>query len=313
MRRMPWVIRHALGIRPHNLVANLLATGRPLAEVEREAEHGLAFGRRARVGLVADVTSAQLAFIRNLRGLTTTFGRFDQAQFDEREFEQHLAGAGVPFAACSYWIRKIQARFMAGDYATAVEASLNAQRLLWTLPSVFESAEAHFYGALSHAASCDAASSEAHGQHLQALTAHHQQLEGWTDNCRENFENRALLVGAEIARLEGRELEAEPPVRSGDPVCTRARVRSERSAGQRAGGALLRQSRLREDCQGVPAGRSGRLPAVGCRGKGPAARGAVSAISQRSIGFPIRRGPCWRRLNTWISRDGAEGVAGGAG
>ena len=89
------------GYSYHNLVANLLATGRPLADVEREAELGLAFGRRARVGLVADVTSAQLASIRNLRGLTTTFGRFDQAQFDEREFERHLAGAGVPFAACS--------------------------------------------------------------------------------------------------------------------------------------------------------------------------------------------------------------------
>src|SRR4029078_13092312 len=69
--------------------------------------------------------------------------------------------------------------------------------------------EAHFYGALSHAASCDAASSEAYAQHFQALTAHHRQLEGWTENCPENFENRALLVGAEIARLEGRELEAE--------------------------------------------------------------------------------------------------------
>jgi PAS domain S-box-containing protein len=192
-----------------NLVANLLATGRPLAEVEREAEHGLAFGRRARVGLVAEVTSTELASIRNLRGLTTTFGRFDHAQSDEREFERQLAGAGLPFFAFLYWIRKIQARFMAGDYAAAVEASENAQGLSWTMPFLFQAAEAHFYGALSHAASCDAASSEAYGQHFQALTTHHQQLEAWMENCRENFENRARLVGAEIARLEGRELEAE--------------------------------------------------------------------------------------------------------
>ena len=31
----------------------------------------------------------------------------------------------------------------------------------------------------------------------------------WAENCPENFENRAALVGAEIARLEGRELDAE--------------------------------------------------------------------------------------------------------
>ena len=46
-------------------------------------------------------------------------------------------------------------------------------------------------------------------QHLEALAAHHRQLEIWAENCPENFENRAALVGAEIARIEGRELDAE--------------------------------------------------------------------------------------------------------
>src|ERR1700752_2423493 len=31
----------------------------------------------------------------------------------------------------------------------------------------------------------------------------------WRENCPENCENRAALVGAEIARMEGRELDAE--------------------------------------------------------------------------------------------------------
>jgi hypothetical protein len=44
----------------------------------------------------------------------------------------------------------------AGIMCSAVAASLNAQRLLWTSPS-YQTAEAHFYGALSHAACCDAA------------------------------------------------------------------------------------------------------------------------------------------------------------
>ena len=41
------------------------------------------------------------------------------------------------------------------------------------------------------------------------VAAHHKQLRIWAANCPENFENRAALVGAEIARLEGRELDAE--------------------------------------------------------------------------------------------------------
>jgi PAS domain S-box-containing protein len=40
------------------------------------------------------------------------------------------------------------------------------------------------------------------------LAAHHRQLEAFAENCPENFENRAALVGAEIARIEGREFEA---------------------------------------------------------------------------------------------------------
>jgi len=46
-------------------------------------------------------------------------------------------------------------------------------------------------------------------QHFEALTAHQGQLEVWAENCPENFANRAALVGAEIARIQGRELDAE--------------------------------------------------------------------------------------------------------
>ena len=162
-----------------NLVGNLLGAGDPLPEVQREAEHGLGFAQRARFGLVIDVITTQLALVRTLRGLTATFGCFDAARFDERQFERHLSSEpGLAIAECWYWIRKLQARFFAGDYASAVDASLNAQGLLWTSPSFFETAEAHFYGALSHAASCDAAIPDQHQQHVQTLTAHQQTTRG---------------------------------------------------------------------------------------------------------------------------------------
>src|SRR5262249_8261762 len=70
-------------------------------------------------------------------------------------------------------------------------------------------AEYHFYSALSCAASWDAASPDQRPQHVEALAAHHRQLAAWAEHGPENFENRAALVGAEIARLEGRELDAE--------------------------------------------------------------------------------------------------------
>ena len=38
----------------------------------------------------------------------------------------------------------------------------------------------------------------------RALATHHEQLRVWGGRCPENFENRAALVGAEIARIEVR-------------------------------------------------------------------------------------------------------------
>ena len=58
----------------NSLITNLLAAGDPLVDVQREAEHGLAFAQKARFGLVIDVIATQLGLIRTLRGLTPTFG-----------------------------------------------------------------------------------------------------------------------------------------------------------------------------------------------------------------------------------------------
>ena len=191
------------------LISNCLTVGDPLGEVQQEAEDALTFVRKSGFGLIVDIIVGQVAFIRTLRGLTPKFGCFNDEGFEERQFERHLASApALMLAEFWYCVRKVQARFIAGDYAAAVEASSRAQELLWTSPSQFETAELRFYGALSHAASWDSASHDQRQQHCEALAAHHRQLEVWAKHCPENFENRAALVGAEIARIEGRDLDA---------------------------------------------------------------------------------------------------------
>src|ERR1700736_4641922 len=90
-----------------------------------------------------------------------------------------------------------------------MDAASKAQRLLWTTSAHFEEAEYHFYGALAQAASCNSAPDGERQQHIDAVAAHYRQHQVWSKNCPENFENRAALVGAELARIEGRELDAE--------------------------------------------------------------------------------------------------------
>ena len=191
------------------LNSDLLVAGDPLSDVQREAELGLSFAQKARFDFVTCGISFELALIRMLRGLTPKFGCFDGGEIEELSFELRLAGnPALATLECWYWIRKLQARYLAGDYEEAMEASSKAQRLLWTSSAYFEEAEYHFYSALCHAASCVSVTADEREQRLADLAAHHRRLEIWAENCPDNFENRAALVGAEIARIESRDLDA---------------------------------------------------------------------------------------------------------
>jgi PAS domain S-box-containing protein len=193
-----------------DLNTNLLASGDPLAEVEHEVENALEFVREVRFGLISDLITAQRRLVRTLRGLTPDFGSFNDAEFDESRFEQHLDNnPHLIVAASRYWIRKLQACVYAGNGAFAVAAASKAASLLWTVPTQVELPEYHFYAALGHAARCDTAAAGERSQHVEALVSHVKQIAVWADNCPATFTNRAALVGAELARLEERELDAE--------------------------------------------------------------------------------------------------------
>ena len=69
------------------LVTFLLAAGDPLGDVQREAERGLEFARKAKFGYVVDTIVGQLRLIQTLRGLTPSFSSFNDAEFDEDRFE----------------------------------------------------------------------------------------------------------------------------------------------------------------------------------------------------------------------------------
>jgi PAS domain S-box-containing protein len=191
------------------LTTNLLAAGDPLQDVQRQAENGLEFAQKARFGLVCDLNAPQLALVRMLRGLNPKFGCLDDEQFDELQIERHFSNnQALAVAECRYWVRKLQARVFAADFAAAIDASARAKRLLWTSIGAFEEAEYEFYGGLARAASFDTAQAEQRQQHFEALAAHHCRLEEWTANCPENFADRAALVGAEIARIQSRDRDA---------------------------------------------------------------------------------------------------------
>jgi len=186
------------------LVASQLARGTSLEQVERDAEAGLAFVEKTKFGLLIDIITAQLALIRSLRGPASS-----PRGFDEGAFEAHLAAnPGLAIAGVMYWIRKLQARFLSGDYEAAAEAAGHAEPHVRMTDGHLEIAEFYFYAALARAALADAASGAERALHVQAVTLYQQQLDIWSHSCPANWKARALLVAAERARIDGQDVEA---------------------------------------------------------------------------------------------------------
>lgn len=195
-----------------SLITNLFVSGLPLKEVQLEAERALGFARKlARSGQAIDSFIEQLILIRALRGCDLDVGLLEGAGLDNRWFEAHLeqGGGRLGLVASWYWTHQIQAYFFAHDYTGALAAAAKADSLLRTSRPFLEIIEYHFYGALARAAVCDTAEAEARTNHLDVLAAHYDEIGAWVRGCPETFENRSALVGAEIARLEFRELDAE--------------------------------------------------------------------------------------------------------
>jgi PAS domain S-box-containing protein len=190
-----------------HLITNRLVSGVPLHDVQQAAERGLESARKAGFGLIVDCYIGQLMLIRALRGLPPDHNAGHSDSGFERRMEEEPHSA---FAASFYWIHKLEERFYALDPTACIEAAAKAEGLLWLARSFLEVAEYHFYAALARAAVCDSASAPDQRQrHLDALLAHYEQIQVWAQNSPEKFSNRVALVGAEVARLTSRELDAE--------------------------------------------------------------------------------------------------------
>ena len=189
-------------------VTGFLLRNDPLDAVWRESEESLDFVRKAQFHDVAVVIVSQQRFIASMQGRTANFSTFSDAEFDEAAFEAQLAPDRTATAICLYWILKLQARFLSGDYAEALAAADKAKALLWASSAHIQLHDYFYYAALTFAALYEKASHDEQMAWRDLLTAHREQLREWAENCPPTFADKHALVSAEIARIEGRDAEA---------------------------------------------------------------------------------------------------------
>jgi PAS domain S-box-containing protein len=189
-------------------VASLLLRNDPLDAVWRESERSLDFVQKAKFRDVADMIVSHQRFIATMQGRTTTFSTFSDAQFDEATFEAQLTEDRVPIMICLYWILKLKARFLSGDYAEALASADKANALLWAMVGRSQLLDYFYYTAVTIAALYENGSADEQNSWRKLLAVHRDQLREWTDNNPPTFGGKYALVSAEIGRLEGRDADA---------------------------------------------------------------------------------------------------------
>jgi len=183
----------------NHIVSNLLVMGEHLERVEQEIERGLGFARRARFGDVEAVLNTQARLVRALRQ-----GRIWQSEepSGERQILEDVASnSAMTPVVFWWWLFKGVARFLYRDFESAAQCLEKARALAWSTPAHIHLLELHFFSALNLSASCR------HGgdcaQTLARMEPHVQQLDAWAALNPQTFNDKAALVAAEVARLQG--------------------------------------------------------------------------------------------------------------
>jgi PAS domain S-box-containing protein len=191
-----------------HLITDLLIQGVPLDLIWRESEVCLDFVRKGKYFDAADIIISQQQLIRNLRGQTASLSTFSGDNFDETSFEARLTEDRMTPLISRYWILKVQARFMSGDYREALAAAERAREWHRSSEAFIHSLDYYYYAALTMAACYENALVDEQQELRQLLRAHVEQLREWADNYPPTFADKHALVAAEIARLEGRDADA---------------------------------------------------------------------------------------------------------
>lgn len=177
----------------HHTVNDMLVRGDPLDEVAQVIDSGLSFVRRARFRDVEDELLAQQRFVASLRGQTDASGGFDGDGFSEASMEASLTPTRMPTMAFWYWVLKAQARFHAGDFEAARDALAQADPLLWSAVHVQVLNHELFSGLVA-----------AQFGDLARLRKARERFALWSQVNAASFDDKRMLLDAELARLEGR-------------------------------------------------------------------------------------------------------------
>jgi len=167
-----------------------------------------AFAQESHNGAIYETIRLEQQFIVSLQGRTRDPMSFEDGMFDEEACFAVIVKATFGCGIVFYRIMQQILAFVHGRYAEALEAAARAEPMLGAAMAMPIEATYHFCHALTLTALYPAASTAQQAEYRRILGDKLKKLQLWAENCPENYRNRQALLLAEIARIEGRDLDA---------------------------------------------------------------------------------------------------------
>jgi PAS domain S-box-containing protein len=195
--------------------------------MESELQRSLSFVAKVKIGNLITILQSYQQFILNLRGETKAFSALRDSKMSEEVVEailtanadEHFAGhlPATHEARCHYWILQLQLLFILNENVAAWQAAKQAKALLWpaedseltvTHHAYIQIVDYHYYTALIASALYETGDEARRSGAMETIKHSLRWLREWAEICPTTFLDKHKLVLAEVARIEGRDLEA---------------------------------------------------------------------------------------------------------
>jgi tetratricopeptide (TPR) repeat protein len=185
----------------------LAAAGAPLAEVVRVAEEQIAAIRR-RVLIAHFHCVLERQFARALSGLTRGPGSLADDAFDEERDLAPICRTNNAVQVGFYHLCHLKLHYYRGEMREALASAARAEAVRPSFQGTPGEIDLVFFRGLAQAALAAEGEEGERAAHLEGARSQGATLTRWAADCPANFEHKARLLEAEIARAEGRDAEA---------------------------------------------------------------------------------------------------------
>ncbi|BAP55751.1 multi-sensor signal transduction multi-kinase [Thioploca ingrica] len=183
--------------------------GKNLPELLAHVPNYLHFNQKTANNWSIDIMLGAQAAMLNLTGETADQTDFTTPAIGSQEQYIKTCESHQSFLAiCTYQILMAQVLYLYEYYQAALEHTFEAEKLLVYAVGHNQLVEQNFYQSLCLAACYPTASAGEQTQYWNKLVSNQAQMQIWAEHCPENSLHKYQLVAAEMARLQGNEMEA---------------------------------------------------------------------------------------------------------